>query len=38
MDSYHTDQTGVLHLKDTIVINEELRKPDRSLFLKECES
>lgn len=35
MDGYHIKQTGFLHLNDTIVINEELYKPDRSLLLKE---
>lgn len=36
MDSYHTEQTEFLHLNETIVINEELCRPDRSqVHLKE---
>lgn len=36
MDSCHAKQTEFLHLNDTIVINEELHRPDRSqVYLKE---
>lgn len=38
MVAYHTEQTRFLHLNDSVVINEELYKPDGNLLLKECAS